>query len=73
MLPRLDLNAGGNIQGTTINQRFSNGLEVNTSGVRGNGLNASADLGWTLFDGGRMFINYNSLKANSTLSNIQLN
>lgn len=72
MLPRLDLNSGGNIQGTSINQRFSNGLEVNTSGVRGNGLNASADLGWTLFDGGRMFINYNSLKANSTLSNIQL-
>jgi outer membrane protein TolC len=72
MLPRLDLNAAGNIQGTSINQRFSNGLEVNTSGVRGNGLNASADLGWTLFDGGRMFINYNTLKTSQSLSDLQL-
>ncbi|MEX1189126.1 MAG: TolC family protein [Bacteroidia bacterium] len=72
ILPRLDLNAGGSVQGTSINQRFSNGLEVSTSGVTGNGLNASADLGWTLFDGGRMFINYSSLKTNKDLSELNL-
>jgi outer membrane protein len=63
MLPQVGLVVGGTAQNSSINQRFSNGIEVKTSGVTGNGLNARAELGWTLFDGGKMFTTYNRLKA----------
>jgi len=72
MLPQVGINAGATAQSSSINQRFSNGLEVNTSGVTGNGLNARAELGWTLFDGGKMFIMYNRLKSELNLSSLQL-
>ena len=72
MLPRIDIESNANIQGSTINQRFSNGLEVNTSGVTGNAINASANLGWTLFDGGRMFVAYNRLNTQAELSELEL-
>jgi outer membrane protein TolC len=72
MLPSLDLISSGSVQGTSINQRFSNGLEVNTSGVRGNQIGASVNLGWTLFDGGRMFINKNSLNEQESNAGMML-
>lgn len=72
MLPRIDIESNANIQGSTINQRFSNGLEVNTSGVTGNAINASANLGWTLFDGGRMFVAYHRLNTQADLSDLEL-
>lgn len=72
MLPSLDLISSGSVQGTSINQRFSNGLEVNTSGVRGNQAGASLNLGWTLFDGGRMFINKNSLDEQESNAGMML-
>jgi outer membrane protein len=72
MLPQIGLLAGGTAQNSSINQRFSNGLEVKTNGVTGNGLNARAELGWTLFDGGRMFTIYNRLKAEEQLGGLRL-
>ena len=72
MLPRLDINGGGNVQSTNINQRFSNGLSVATTGVSSNATNASAVLGWTLFDGGKMFLSWDRLKEQQVLSGVQL-
>ena len=72
MLPRLDINGGGNVQSTNINQRFSNGLSVATTGVSSNATNASAVLGWTLFDGGKMFLSWDRLKEQQALSGVQL-
>jgi outer membrane protein TolC len=72
MLPAVDLMSNGLVQGTSINQRFSNGLEVNTSGVRGNQLGASVNLGWTLFDGGRMFVTKKSLGEQESMAGMTL-
>lgn len=72
MLPGISANSSGSMQGTSINQRFSNGLEVNTSGVRGNQLGASLNLGWTLFDGGKMFTLRNGLQEQVNLAGLGL-
>ena len=55
MLPDVDLNVNQNLANTNINQKFSNGLEVQQSGVGSSNLNANIALSWTLFDGMRMF------------------
>ncbi|MCC6186515.1 MAG: TolC family protein, partial [Chitinophagaceae bacterium] len=55
MLPKLDLNATGNLANNNTNQKFSSGLEVNQNGVNSNTLNAGAYLSWTIFDGLKMF------------------
>ena len=72
MLPRVDVNAGVGLQNTNINQRFSNGIEVQTSGVNNNASNASMSLGWTLYDGGKMFAVWERLKEQKELSQLQL-
>lgn len=72
MLPQIGVVAGGTVQNSSINQRFSNGLEVNTSGVSGNGINARTELGWTLFDGGKMFTTYNRLKEQQQQAGLSL-
>lgn len=72
MLPRVDVNAGLGLQNTNINQRFSNGIEVQTSGVNNNASNASMSLGWTLYDGGKMFAVWERLKEQKALSQLQL-
>lgn len=55
MLPNVDLNVTQNLANTNINQKFSNGLEVQQNGVGSSNLNANIALSWTLFDGMRMF------------------
>jgi outer membrane protein TolC len=72
MLPRVDVNAGLGIQNTNINQRFSNGIAVQTSGVNNNASNASMSLDWTLYDGGKMFAAWDRLKEQKALSQLQL-
>ncbi len=72
MLPRVDLAAGATGQNININQRYSNGISVATNGVSNNATNASASLGWTLFDGGKMFVIWDRLKEQKALSQVQL-
>lgn len=62
MLPDVDLNVNQNLANTNINQKFSNGLEVQQSGVGSSNLNANIALSWTLFDGMRMFAAKNRLE-----------
>ncbi len=54
-LPKVDLNASGNIANNNTHQEFSSGLSVNKNGVSSNNINAGAYLTWTVFDGMKMF------------------
>ncbi|MFM2285829.1 MAG: hypothetical protein RLZZ543_1326 [Bacteroidota bacterium] len=72
MLPRVDIAAGASAQNTNINQRFSNGISVATTGVNNTATNASAVLSWTLFDGGKMFVVWDRLKEQKVQSQFQL-
>lgn len=55
MLPNVTLNVSENLSNNNINQKFSNGLEVQSNGVGSTNLNANVALDWTLFDGMKMF------------------
>ncbi len=55
MLPSVTFNAGASDANNTTRQLFSNGLEVNKSGVNSNAFNAGVALNWTIYDGMKMF------------------
>lgn len=61
-LPRLDLQANGNLATNNTQQNFSSGLEVNQDNVKSNTLNSGAYLTWTIFDGLKMFATKERLK-----------
>ena len=63
VLPRLDLGLSQNNSVNDTKQKYSSGSEINRTGATSSSLNASAALGWTVFDGFRMFAAYNRLKA----------
>ncbi len=63
MLPRLDLSLSQNNSVNDTKQKYSSGSEVNRTGATSSSLNANAGLGWTVFDGFRMFATYNRLKV----------
>ncbi len=62
MLPSITGNVGDNFTLNNLNQKFSNGNEINTNGVTGNNLSAGVALNWTLFDGLKMFATKSKLK-----------
>lgn len=62
MLPRITGTLGDNFTLNNLNQKFSNGNEINTNGVTGNNLSAGVALNWTLFDGLKMFATKSKLK-----------
>lgn len=63
MLPRITGNVSDNFTLNNLNQKFSNGNEIVTSGVTGNNLSAGVALNWTLFDGLKMFATKNKLQC----------
>ncbi|WP_325533178.1 TolC family protein [Chitinophaga sp.] len=62
-VPRLNATAGTNWSRTATKQEFANGSKRDTSGIKGNNINASATLSWTLFDGMKMFATRDKLQA----------
>jgi outer membrane protein len=66
-LPVVSLNASGNYGNNNTNQHYSSGLDVNKSGVVSTGLNTGVALGWTLFDGMKMFATYDRLRELSDM------
>ena len=60
-LPRLTLSATPNLSVTTTQQQFANGNELNVNNAVGQQFNGGLNLGWTLFDGTAMFVNYRRL------------
>lgn len=69
MLPSVNLNAGANFASNNINQQFSNGNIINTSGATTSIYNANIALNWTLFDGMKMFTTKDKLEKIELLGN----
>ncbi|MCC7297524.1 MAG: TolC family protein [Bacteroidia bacterium] len=63
MLPSIGFNAGINRASNNLNQRFSTGLEVNKNEVGSANTTAAIALGWTVFDGFKMFASYHKLES----------
>ena len=62
MLPKVDLNAFGNLANNATKQEFSSGLVVDKSGVQSKNITTGAYLTWTVFDGLKMFATHNKLQ-----------
>lgn len=61
-LPRVELNAVQNFSVNNSRQEFLTGQVNDVSGAKSDAFNTGAQLNWTLFDGMRMFVNYERLK-----------
>lgn len=72
MLPRINGTLSDNFTLNNLNQEFSNGNEINTTGVTGNNLSAGIALNWTLFDGLRMFAAKSRLNKLEEIGLLQL-
>lgn len=72
MLPRINGTLSDNFTLNNLNQKFSNGNEINTNNVTGNNLSAGAALNWTLFDGLKMFATKGRLKRLEQIGELAL-
>lgn len=63
MLPSLDLSAGASKSSSNTKQEFVTGNNVDKKDARATQYNAELALNWTLFDGLKMFVNYEKLEA----------
>jgi outer membrane protein len=61
-LPVVTLNGGGNYSNNNTHQDFSAGNSVDRNGATASSVNAGIGLGWTIFDGFKMFATYEKLK-----------
>lgn len=71
MLPTVNATLGDNYSLTNLNQKFSNGQEINKNNVGGNNLNAAVNLNWTIFDGLKMFATKSKLKKMEEMGELQ--
>jgi outer membrane protein len=71
MLPEVDVTASENLSVSNVKQNLTGGAENNYNNSRTNTLSGSAQLGWTLFDGGKMFITKNKLNAIESLGELE--
>ncbi|MBV8255111.1 MAG: TolC family protein [Chitinophaga sp.] len=70
--PRLNATAGTTWSRTATKQEFANGTKRDTSGIKGQNVNASVNLNWTLFDGMKMFATRNKLEAIKNLGELAI-
>lgn len=61
-LPVIDANAVQNFSVNNTRQEFLSGQINDVQGAKSDALSAGAQLNWTLFDGLRMFVNYDRVK-----------
>lgn len=71
MLPTIGINGAGSYQYNNIDQKLSNGTENKYPKQNITALSAGAELSWTLFDGGKMFVTKNRLTEIEALGEIQ--
>jgi outer membrane protein len=71
MLPNIAINASDNYSVNNVIQKYPSGTETKTPEAHSNSLNSGAELNWTLFDGGKMFVTKNKLGQIQTLGEIQ--
>ena len=72
MLPQINLNASGNTSVNNTQQRFSTGAEIDKPNVKSTTIAYGPSLTWTLFDGMKMFITYDKLKEQQSMSELGL-
>jgi outer membrane protein TolC len=70
-LPVLSANAGANYNITSTNVTFSDGTEREANGLKTNSMNAGLGLSYTLYDGNGRKYNYEILKENYNLTELQ--
>lgn len=71
MLPDLMLNGSGNLQSNNVHQELSGGSVNNYTPLKSTNLSAGAELSWTIFDGGKMFVSKSKLNEIEALGEIQ--
>lgn len=71
MLPKINATVGDNYTLNNLNQKFTNGTEINKNNVSGNTINAGVALNWTLFDGLKMFATKNKLKRLAQIGELE--
>jgi outer membrane protein TolC len=72
MLPRVDATVTDNHSIQDISQTRSDGTRNSVEGGKNQSLTYGANLGWTVFDGFRMFARYDQLKALEKLGDAEL-
>ncbi len=72
MLPKVNATLSDNFTLNNLNQKFTNGTEIDKNNVTGNNLNAGVALNWTLFDGLKMFATKGKLKRLEEIGALQL-
>jgi len=71
MLPTVALVGSGNYSLNNRYQKNTDGTSVNTSSLNTTSLSAGAELSWTLFNGGKMFVTKSKLNEIQALGEIQ--
>jgi outer membrane protein len=61
-LPTIDINATQNYSVNNSKQKFLSGQTTDRTNAKSDAFNAGAQLNWTLFDGMRMFVNFDRIK-----------
>jgi outer membrane protein TolC len=72
MLPRIGASITDNNSTQNLSQTRSDGTRVEQDNAKNNSLNYGVALDWTLFDGFRMFANYEQLKETRKLGEAEL-
>lgn len=72
MLPSFGISANGSIESNNVQQDLQNGTQNTYSPLSTTRFNAGAELSWTLFDGGKMFVEKDRLSETENLSRIEL-
>jgi outer membrane protein len=71
MLPELAVSTSDNYSRNNVAQNYSSGETNSYTNSGANSFNAGAELNWTLFDGGKMFITKNKLSEIQALGEIE--
>ena len=72
MLPSVFGSAGQDNQIQDTKQKFLSGSENNKDGAKSSNLNAGVELGWTIFDGMKMFATRNRLKELQDIGELKM-
>lgn len=71
MLPNVALNGSGNYSLNNTTQKNATGPDTKTSGLSTTAFGGNAELSWTLFDGGKMFVTKSKLTEIAALGEIE--
>ncbi len=71
MLPEIALRGGATYEVNNIHQEYSSGANSDYSSLSTTALSAGAELNWTIYDGGKMFVSKDKLNQIQALGEVQ--